>query len=273
MILRATDVRFSFASPPASAPVLDGVTFTVRKGEFLAILGPNGSGKTTLLRALSRVHRPSSGHVLLEESDLWRLTASHVAREMAVVLQENRLDFDFTVAEVVMLGRTPRLRRWQREGREDQRACLEAMRLCRIEGLAGRPVTGLSGGERRRVFLAAALAQETGILLLDEPTSHMDIGYQLEVLNLLQGFQRERMLTVVAVLHDLNLAARYADRVLLVKDGRIFVLGEPATALTAANIRAVYGIEAVVTPHPVHGCPYVVPVRPAPPVVGGERDG
>lgn len=272
--MRVRDVSFSFAS----APVLDGLSFAVRKGEFLAILGPNGSGKTTLLRALSRIHRPSAGQVLLEENDLWRLTANRVAREMAAVLQEARLDFDFTVAEAVMLGRTPHLRRWRREGEEDRRACREAMRLCRIEGLSGRPVTELSGGERRRVFIAVALAQETGIILLDEPTSHLDISYQLEILDLLQGLKRQRMLTVIAVLHDLNLAARYADRVLLMKEGRTFALGEPVVVLTVENIRAVYGIEALVAPHPVHGCPCVVPVGPCVVPVGqtpptGRSDG
>lgn len=257
MSLRAVDLRFGYGN----VPVLGGITLTVFAGEFLAVLGPNGSGKSTLLRLLSRVHRPGSGRVLLAETDLWRLAADHVAREMTVVAQETGLNFDFTVAELVMLGRTPHIRRWSGEGAEDRRACREALRLCRLEGLADRPVTELSGGERRRVFLAAALAQETGILLLDEPTSHLDIGYQLEILDLLRRLQKERARTVVAVLHDMNLAARYADRIMLMAGGRMVAMGTPAQVLTADNIGAVYGIEVLVEPHPVFGHPCIFPLR------------
>lgn len=239
-------------------PVLQEFSLSVRRGEFLAVVGPNGSGKSTLVRTICRTIRPEAGRVLLDGKEIHRMNARALARQLAVVAQETAVEFDFTVEEIVMLGRIPHLSPLRGESQRDRAVVRQAMRLTNTAHLHDRLVTRLSGGERQRVMVARALAQEPSLLLLDEPTAHLDIAHQVELLDLTRRLNRTEGLTVVAVLHDLNLAAQYADRLLMVKDGRRWAEGPPSEVLTEANVMAVYGSRVKVIRHPVEGTPHVI---------------
>ena len=208
-------------------PVLQGVGIDVAPGEFLGVVGPNGCGKTTLLRVISGVLQATKGDVRIGGTCLREIGRQRLARTMACLLQDISLDLAFTVREVVLMGRAPHLPRLGGETRRDFEVGAEAMRLCDVERLAERSVTELSGGERQRVLIAMCLAQEPKVLLLDEPTSHLDIGHQLSLLDLIARLNRETGLTVIAVLHDLNLAAEYCQRLLVLDQGRAVAVGTP----------------------------------------------
>jgi iron complex transport system ATP-binding protein len=240
------------------APVLTEFSLRVRRGEFLAVVGPNGCGKSTLVKLISRVLRPAAGKVLLGGRDVAGLKVRDLARQMAVVAQETGAEFDFTVEEVVAMGRLPHLPRFRGETEADRRAVTEALEATATVHLKDRMVTQLSGGERQRVMVARALAQEPSLLVLDEPTAHLDIAHQVELLDLIRRLNRERNLTVVAVLHDLNLAAQYAHRLLMMKAGRLFAEGAPAEVVTEEHVAAVYGSRVKVTRHPEEGSPHVI---------------
>lgn len=240
-------------------PVLEGLDLAFPPSSFCGIVGPNGSGKSTLLKALSGVLRPSGGEVLLDGVQLAHLNPTALARRVAVVAQDNPADFDFSVLDVVLMGRFPHLGRLQWEGPRDEALAREALALVRAEDLADRPYRSLSGGERQRVALARALCQQPEVLLLDEPTSHLDLGHQAEAFNLLESLNRQG-LTVIAVLHDLNLAARYCDRLVVMQSGRVVADGPTAQVLTEDLVRRVYGSEVVVAPHPLDGGPQVIPL-------------
>ncbi|EXG80494.1 ABC transporter ATP-binding protein [Cryptosporangium arvum] len=218
-------------------------------GAFVGLLGPNGSGKTTLLRTVYRALRPARGAVLLGHTDVWSLTARQAARRTAVVMQDDPTEFEFTVREVVGLGRVPHQNLLGRATGEDQRAVDAALARTGVEHLAERPVSSLSGGERQRVFLARALAQDTPILVLDEPTNHLDVTAQLELLELVRGLG----VTVVAALHDLNLAAAYCDQICVLRAGRLVASGPVADVLTADLIAEVYGVRAALVTNPLTG--------------------
>ncbi len=241
-------------------PVVAGITFQVHQGEFVGLIGPNGSGKSTLLRVISRVLSPRKGTVLIDGRFASVYGREELARRLAVVTQESQLHFDFTVAEVVRMGRIPHLKRFQREGARDTHIVDKALHLTDLLPFANRLVTELSGGERQRVAIARALAQEPEILLLDEPTAHLDINYQLTLLDLIWHLNRKSGLTVLIVLHDLNLAAQYCDQLILLGEGRIYNAGTPADVITEEAIRDVYGVHAVVSPHPVMGTPCIYPL-------------
>jgi iron complex transport system ATP-binding protein len=245
-----------------SRPVLRDFSAAAGRGEFLAVVGPNGCGKSTLVKALSRVLRPASGRILLDGRDIATMRPRELARQVAVVAQEVAFEFDFTVREVVAMGRLPHLGRFRGETPHDRQVVEEAMAATDTLDLADRLVTRLSGGERQRVMVARALAQEPSLLILDEPTAHLDIAHQVDLLDLTRRLNRERGLTVVAVLHDLNLAAQYAGRLLMVRDGRPWADGTPAEVVTEANVAAVYGSRVRVLPHPEEGSPHVFLLRP-----------
>jgi iron complex transport system ATP-binding protein len=238
--------------------VLRDVALNVGAGEFLGVIGPNGCGKTTLLRVISGVLPVVRGEVRIHDAALREIGRHRLARTMACLLQDIALDLAFTVQEVVLMGRSPHLPRIGGETRRDFEVATQAMRLCDVVQLAERPVTGLSGGERQRVLIAMCLAQEPKVLLLDEPTSHLDIGHQLSLLDLIAKLNRETGLTVIAVLHDLNLAAEYCQRLLVLNDGRVVALGTPANVLTANMISAVYETAVRVEQNPLSGKPHVV---------------
>lgn len=239
-------------------PVLVDLSLTVRRGEFVGLVGPNGSGKSTLVKAVSRGLRPVAGRIRLDGREIESMRQQELARQMAVVAQETAVEFDFTVEEVVLMGRLPHLSRFRGETEKDRRAVQEAMAATNTLHLKDRLVTALSGGERQRVLVARALAQEPQLLILDEPTAHLDIAHQVELLDLTRRLNREQGLTVIAVLHDLNLAAQYAGRLVMLKNGQVFAQGSPTEVVTEANVAAVYGSRVRVTRHPEEGTPHVI---------------
>jgi iron complex transport system ATP-binding protein len=243
-----------------SVKILEDISFSVKTGTFLGILGPNGSGKTTLLKSISRVLRPKKGSVVLNDADIYSMKTTEVAKHMAVVPQESAMGFSFTVMEVVLMGRTPHLTRLQRETAKDFAIAKRAMEYTRTWSLADRLITELSGGERQRVIIARALTQEPTILLLDEPTSHLDICNQLDIMDLLKQLCIEKKMLIVGVFHDFNLAARYCDSILLLKQGKVVATGNAAETLTSENIKEVFGIDAIVNRHPVTDLPYIIPI-------------
>ena len=246
---------------PDAPPVLTQFSLNIHPGVFLGIVGPNGSGKSTLVRALSRALRPSSGTVLLNESDLYMgVSAREAARAIGVVPQETAVSLDFSVREVVRMGRAPHLPRrpFASETAEDERVVTEAMRAARVEGLADRTVPTLSGGERQRVLFARALAQQPDVILLDEPTAHLDLRHQTETLTLARDLAHVGGKAVLAVLHDINLAAAYCDALVLLHAGRIVAQGPPEQVVTAANLQEVYGARVWVRRHPASGRPLVL---------------
>ncbi len=255
-VITVENVTLSYGTDPA----VEGLTLHISRGDFLGIIGPNGSGKSTLLRAMGRALRPVRGRVILEGTDLEDIPRREIAKKIGVVPQENPMTFDFTVEDVVLMGRTPHLR--GQETPEDMRKVRDAMAMCGLKELASRPVTQLSGGEKQRVVIARALAQEPEVLLLDEPTSHLDIGHQSEIMSLLARLNRDRAVTVVAVLHDLNLAATYAGKLILMKEGRILAAGRPEEVITKDKIERAYGSEVIVGRHPVTGRPTVTLISP-----------
>ncbi len=251
---------------------LDDLSLEIYEREFLAVVGPNGSGKSTLLRALSGVLPPRAraggegrgrgGAIYLDFRRLEELPPREVARVIAAVEQEPHVGFDFAVREVVEWGRHPHRGRLSPWTAHDEEAVRRALSLFRLEELAERSITELSGGERRRVFLAMALAQEPQILLLDEPTAHLDLRYQLEILELVRRLVNEEGLTAVAALHDLNAALRYADRVAVLARGRLVACGPPREVLTPELVCQVWGVKAEVLAH--NGYTFVLPVVSSP---------
>ena len=221
-------------------PILKGVSLRAEGRELVGVIGPNGSGKSTLLKCLYRVLRPSGGTVWLDGRELERIPRKQSARSMAVVAQHNDLSFEFTVQEMVLMGRSPHKRLLERDSGADLAMAAQALAQVGLENLAQRPFSSLSGGERQRVILARALAQQAPILILDEPTNHLDIKFQLQLMELLRGLP----CTVIAALHDLNLAAMYCDRLYVMKDGQVAGEGRPEEVLTPQLIRQVYEVEA-----------------------------
>ena len=240
--------------------VVDRLTTSVPTGAVSVIIGANGCGKSTLLRGLARLLRPSAGSVLLDGRDIHTLPSREVARVLGLLPQTPTAPEGITVADLVARGRHPHQTWFRPWSAADQRAVTEALTLTDTLGLAERPVDQLSGGQRQRVWIALALAQQTDLLLLDEPTTYLDLAHQVEVLDLLTDLNRRRGTTVVIVMHDLNLACRYADHLVALREGRIVAEGEPAEVITEAVIEEVYGLRARVVADPVSGTPTVVPI-------------
>lgn len=241
-----------------AAPVLEDVSFSLDTGEFIGVIGPNGSGKSTLLRAISRALPPSAGEVLLDGQNLYAMPPRWAAQRMAVVPQDTRVEFSFSVLEIVLMGRMPHLRRFAAESTEDYALAREALQRTGTLHLAERSILSISGGERQRVMIARALAQQARVLLLDEPTAHLDINYQIEIMRLADSLRHEANHGMLIVLHDLNLAAQFCDRLLLLHRGRIYAAGSPSEVITRENIRQVYGADVLIRSHPESGRPYVV---------------
>ncbi len=242
----------------ANEKIIDGVSFSVPQGCFLGIIGPNGSGKTTLFRVMTGFLRPWQGTILYQGRDTAGLRPSDLAQEIAVMPQGMESTFSFTVRELVAMGRFPHLKRLRQFAKQDKEAVDHAMELTGIIKFRDKRLSELSGGERQRVFLAQALAQEPRLLLLDEPTAHLDIGHQIRILDCIRRLNRKDGMTVVVVLHDLNLASLYCDRLILLKHGRIFCEGPPAEVLTYETIEAVYETVVLVHQSPVTKKPHVL---------------
>jgi iron complex transport system ATP-binding protein len=241
----------------AGRRIVTGIGFTVPDGTFAGLLGPNGSGKSTILKAIYRVHRPAAGQILMDGHDLLALRPRDAARRIAVVAQEFTLEFDFTVAELVMIGRTPHKRAFDRDDDTDRAVAEQAIERIGCQHLAHRGFNTLSGGEKQRVLIAQALAQGADHLILDEPTNHLDIRYQVEILELVAGLG----VTVLAAIHDISLAALFCDTVHLIAGGQLITGGPPKEVLTAATVRAAYGTEVLVIAHPETGTPHLIPRR------------
>jgi iron complex transport system ATP-binding protein len=254
MRLAASNLSLGYGS----RNVIHGVSIAIEPGEMVAIIGPNGSGKSTLLRGLARLQRPSEGSVFLGESDIRALGAREVARHLAILPQSPDAGMDLTVRELVWRGRYPHQGILQRATQPDYEAVHWALASADVESLAERPLGSLSGGERQRAWIALALAQQPRVLLLDEPTSFLDIQHQVEVMQLLRRLNRDGM-TVVAVLHDLVLAGRYADRVVAVREGRIEFDGAPRTVFEPLNLERVFGVPMVILEDPETGLPIPLP--------------
>jgi len=229
----------------------------IEQGEMVAVLGPNGSGKTTLLKLMLGLLRPQAGEVRFDGRPPGEVGRRALARAIAMVPQEVVLPFNLTAAEVVLLGRTAYLRRFRAPGREDREVIRSAMSATDVLPLAGRPYHELSGGERQRVIVAMALAQEPRLLLLDEPTRHLDLNHQLRVLSLIRRLKREQGMTVISAMHDLNLCAIYFDRLILLSSGRILADGPPEKVIQPQLLEEFFGIAALVGRHPTHDIPWV----------------
>jgi iron complex transport system ATP-binding protein len=240
---------------------LHGISLEVPRHGLVGILGPNGSGKTTLLRVLAGVLRPSAGRVTLDGRDLHSLARSHIARRLAMVPQETHVAFDYSVLEVALMGRYPHLGAFELEGPRDLAIAREALAATGTGWLERRPFDTLSGGEKQRVVIASALAQAADVMLLDEPTASLDLGYQVEVASLVRRLNRERQMTVVIATHDLNFAAALCDRLVLLREGRVMASGKAAEVLTPDRIAELYGVEAEVRYHEAAGHVTVVPIR------------
>ena len=226
--------------------VFDEISFEAGEGEFIGLIGPNGSGKTTLLKIIDGILKPRVGSVYLDCKRISELDPRELARELAMVPQTADLSFDLKVFDVVMMGRYPYLGKLSFEREVDEEKVRFWMRLTNTLHLAERSIKEVSGGERQRVLIARALAQEPRILLLDEPTSNLDVCYQIEIMNLLKELVKKLGLTIICAIHDLNLAARYSDKIILINGGRIKGIGRPIEVLTKENLRDVFKIEAKV---------------------------
>lgn len=254
--LLAQDVTLAYGD----RAVVDGLQLSVDDGAITVIVGANACGKSTLLRALARLLPPTRGQVLLDGKDLHRQPTKEVARTLGLLPQSPIAPEGIVVADLVARGRSPHQRLLSRWSPTDDTAVAEALELTGTASLADRAVDELSGGQRQRVWIAMALAQRTDILLLDEPTTFLDICHQVEVLDLLTDLNRERGTTIVMVLHDLNLAARYADRLVAMAGGQVMATGDPTQVLSPAVIEAVFGMRSEVVPDPVSGRPMVLPI-------------
>lgn len=254
MKLEVKGITFSYSS----RLVLEGVTLRAAEGDVVGLVGPNGSGKTTLIKCINRILKPKVGTVLVEGEDTRKIGPRRLAKLLGYVPQSAGHIFPATVFEIVLLGRRPYVN-WGISP-EDKEIVSWALSLMGLEEMALRQFHELSGGEQQKVLIARALAQEPEVLLLDEPTSNLDLRHQLEVLSIVRSIVKERRMTAIMAIHDLNLAARFSDRLILLHKGRIYDAGEPREVLTQENIRNVYGVEAIVSED--SGIPHIVPIAP-----------
>lgn len=260
-MLQIDNIHFAYRGQK----ILDGLTMHVGDGEIVGLVGPNGAGKTTLLRLVSGVLEPDAGWIVIGRADVATVSSGERAKLVAVVPQDPQLPLSFRVLDLVMMGRNPHLRLLQWEGEDDLETASRAMSLTNVEHLADRTLQTLSGGERQRAVVAMALAQEAPLLVMDEPTSSLDLSHQTSVLDMIADVQDKRGGAVLIAMHDLTLAAQYCDRLVMLSQGRAFAEGPPGDVLTAENVGAVYDTEVFVLSHPTEGTPVVVGTR------GGNR--
>lgn len=240
--------------------VIDGLDLVVPPGKITSIVGANACGKSTLLQSMSRLLKPKDGHVLLDGKDVHQLPAKSLARTLGLLPQSPLAPEGITVSDLVGRGRHPHQGLFSRWSKDDDMAVADALDLTQTAELADRAVDELSGGQRQRVWIAMALAQHTDLLLLDEPTTFLDVSHQVEVLDLLTDLNRRRGTTIVMVLHDLNLAARYSDHLIALADGRVHASGEPGEVLTEACVRTVFGLDNRIITDPTSGKPLMLPL-------------
>lgn len=249
MTLEARQVSYSIQDQR----ILHEVSMQIREQQFVGLIGPNGSGKSTLLKNMYRLLKPENGTVLLNEQDIFKQSSKNIAKNLAVVSQETPVLFDFTVHDLVSMGRTPHKKLLELDQERDFQIVKDALNQTGITHLEKRSFSSLSGGEKKRVMVARALAQQAQILILDEPTNHLDIQHQLQLMDLIQTLH----LTVVAALHDLNIAAMYCDQIYVLQKGQIVCSGTPEEVLTPALLQDVFGVYADIQTHPLTGKPYL----------------
>lgn len=249
MTLEARQVSYSIQDQR----ILHEVSIQIREQQFVGLIGPNGSGKSTLLKNMYRLLKPENGTVLLNEQDIFKQSSKNIAKNLAVVSQETPVLFDFTVHDLVSMGRTPHKKLLELDQERDFQIVKDALNQTGIRHLEKRSFSSLSGGEKKRVMVARALAQQAQILILDEPTNHLDIQHQLQLMDLIQTLH----LTVVAALHDLNIAAMYCDQIYVLQKGQIVCSGTPEEVLTPALLQDVFGVYADIQTHPLTGKPYL----------------
>jgi iron complex transport system ATP-binding protein len=252
-VLTLKNVSFNYGS----ALALRGIDLQICGSEIVGILGPNGSGKTTLLKIIDGILIPHDGEVLVRRKSLLGLRRTEIAKEIAMVSQESHFRFEFSVLEVVLMGRFPHLGKLQFEGERDMQVALNSLDATHTRELAERSIHKISGGEKQRVLIARALAQEPRVILLDEPTAFLDLKYKREIFQLVSSLSSEKGLAVVVVTHDVDLSAQYCHRLVLLKDGEIYRAGDPGSVITEANIRAVYECPVMVDNNPLTGKPRV----------------
>ncbi len=245
-----------------SVKVLDSLHLSVKPGDFVGVLGPNGSGKTTLLKSISRLLKPHKGTILLDDKDIYSLESIDVAKKLAVVPQDTSIGFSFNSLDIVLMGRNPHMSRFQMESKKDMAIAKKVMLLTNTWQFANRPINELSGGEKQRVIIARAIAQEPKLLLLDEPLTHLDIINQLEIMDLVKNLSSGGKIIILAVFHDLNLAARYCNSAILLKKGKIFSAGSLSNVLTSENIKSVFNVDAIIQKHLVTNSIYIIPLSP-----------
>lgn len=262
-MLRVDNVSFGYAARRGPAFALHDISLTVERGSLTGLLGPNGCGKTTLLALMAGVYRPERGVIALDGTDISRFTRRQIAQRVASVPQDTHPAFDYTVMEMVLMGRHPHLGPFALEGPVDIEIAHEMLASTGTAHLADRIYMTLSGGEKQRVVIAAALAQSPHLLLLDEPTASLDLGFQLDIAALLLRLNHERGVSMVLATHDLNLAASLCTNVIMLRDGRVLAQGATADVLNAAMVRELYGVESDVRFHEAAGHLTVVPVRRA----------
>ena len=254
--LALENIWFSYGS----SAVLQGLDLKVAPGEMVGLVGPNGTGKSTLLNIASRTLKPQQGRVLLGDVDVQEMSPRQKASRVSMVPQSPAVPNGFSCLEVVLMGRNPHLGLLQWEGPRDVEIVRHAMELTGTAEFASRPIASLSGGERQRVFIARALSQEAPLLLLDEPTAHLDIGYQPAVLDLIQQVRTETGVSVLAAMHDISLAAQYCQRIAVLHQGAVYAVGTPEEVVTAEIVSQAFGAEVAISHHPVHGTPVVLPI-------------
>lgn len=257
VVIEANDLKFNYGKNI----ILDGINFSIEKGKLVSIIGPNGSGKTTLLRNISGALRPSAGSIKLWNKDITSYKKRELAKHIAYVPQSTMVDFGFTVMDVVLMGRSPYIGRFGSETHRDMEVAKDAMEMLGVLKLKDKKITQISGGERQRVAIACALAQTPEVIMLDEPVSNLDIQYQVQVLNLLKNLCSEKGMTVLVVLHDLNLASEYSDTVILLNSGRIEHMGSPYDVMTVPVIEKAYNTKIYMMTNPISGKPYLMPAR------------
>lgn len=238
--------------------ILQDINISLEKNKFYSIIGPNGSGKTTLLKNIARILPPQKECIYIDGKEINSYKVRDLAKKMASVPQNTNIDFDFTVLDIILMGRSPYLKAFQNEGEKDLKIAHEVMEMTNTWHLKDKNINELSGGERQRVIIARALAQESEIILLDEPISNLDMQHQLEILDTVKYLNRE--VTIVAVLHDLNLAGEYSDYILMLKEGKILSSGKPEQVLTEKNIKETYNMNTYILKNPVTGKPHIIPV-------------
>jgi len=239
--------------------VLRKINLTFKIGEFIGIVGPNGCGKSTLINILCNVLQPQKGTILINGQNLKELPQNELARLVAVVPQDSVFEFDFTAQEIVLMGRLPHLSRFQLEGAEDMYLTKKAMKQTKCWQFRNKYIKNLSGGEKQRVIVARALTQDTDFLLLDEPTSHLDLNFQYEILDLISKLNRSKKTTIISIFHDINLASKYCSRLILMKNGDIIADGKPKNIMNHENMLKIYDFNILLKRHPKEGYTYILP--------------